>query len=76
MWPPETIRQTAGNCGLASRGVRFEKHRVNVAFEMIHRDQRLSERHRQNFAVGDADQQRADQARPVRYGDRIHIARA
>ena len=44
-----------GQLRLAARGVRFEKYGMDVAFEVIHGDQRFAERHRENFAVGDAD---------------------
>ncbi len=49
--------------GHASGGVRVEKHRMDVAFQMVDADQRLFQRDRQRFAVRDANQQRADQAR-------------
>ena len=53
--------------------MRFEKHGVDVPFQMIHADQRLPERLRQHLAVGHADEQRADQPWPVRDGHGVHI---
>ena len=53
--------------------MRFEKNSVDVAFEVIHGDQRLAQRLRQHFAVRDADQQRAHQPRTARHRDRVQI---
>ena len=62
-------RQAAS--GVASGGVRLQKHRVDMALEMIDADQRLFQRHGERFAVGDADQKRADQARAARDGNGV-----
>ncbi len=53
--------------------MRFQKYRVNVAFQMIYADQRLPQRLRQHFAIRDAHQQRAHQARTARHRHRIQI---
>ena len=42
-------------------GVRFQKNRVDVAFEMVHADERYAQCLRQNFAIRDAYQQRSHQ---------------
>ncbi len=62
-----------GQRDLAIRAVRFEQHRVHMPLEMIHPDERFAERHREHFAVGDANEERANQARAARDGNRIHI---
>jgi len=49
----------------------IEQDRVNVAFQMIDRDQRLVERERQRFGIGDPDQQSARESRTLGYGDGI-----
>ena len=51
--------------------MRFQKYRVNVAFEMVHADQRLPQCLRQNFAIRDAYQQRSHQARTARDSHRM-----
>ena len=38
-----------GHDWVAPRSVRFQKNGVNVAFQMIHADQRLSQRQRQRL---------------------------
>jgi len=74
-------RVTAGNdqahgreLRLASGCASLEKHRVDVAFEMIYRDERLAERERENLAVRHANEQRADQSGPLSHCNRVHIA--
>ena len=74
MCPPETIRHTAGSLRFAPGGMRLQKYGVDVSFQVIHADQRLTERLRQHLAVRDSHQQRADQPRPVRDGHRVQIA--
>ncbi len=61
----------SGKFRSASGEMSFEKNGVNVAFEMIHGDERLAERHGQGFAVGDADDQRADEAGAESNGDGV-----
>ncbi len=53
--------------------VRFQKNRVNVPLEMIHRYERLSQRLRQRFSISNANQQRPHEARPLRHANGIHI---
>ena len=53
--------------------MRFQKNRVDVAFQMIYANERLAQRLGQHFAVGDAHQQRADQARTTRHRNRVQI---
>src|SRR6185437_1321150 len=48
-------------------------HGVNVALEMIHRDQRNALRKGQRLGVGDADQQGASEAWPGSDGDGIKM---
>ena len=50
----------------------FQQHRVNMAFKVIHGDQRLPHGERQSFGVADADQQRSRQARTLRDGHSIN----
>ena len=50
----------------------FQQHRVNMAFKVIHGDQRLPHSERQSFGVADADQQRSRQARTLRDGQSIN----
>ena len=49
----------------------LQQHRMNVAFEMIHRDQRLVERKGQRLGIADADQQRSGKSRPLGDGHRV-----
>ena len=49
----------------------LEDHRVNVAFDVIHRDQRDPRGQRNGFGVSQAHQQRPRQARPGRCGDSV-----
>ena len=72
--PAGNDQADGGQLRFAPGDMRLQKHGVNVAFEMIHADQRFAERLRQHFAVGHADQQRADQARAVRHRHRVHVA--
>ena len=51
--------------------VRFEEDGMNVAFEMIYRDQRLVERLGQRFGVSDADEERADEAGALGHSDGV-----
>ena len=44
-----------------------------MAFQMIHADQRLSERERENLAVRHSNKQRPNQSRSVRHGHGVHI---
>ena len=49
----------------------FEQHGVNVAFEMVDRDQRFIERESQSFGVTDAHEKRPGKTRPLRDGDGV-----
>src|SRR4029077_996451 len=62
-----------GRFRVASGRVGFEEHSVNVALEVVHGDERFAERQGQHFAVGDADEERADQAWALRDGDRVEV---
>ena len=46
---------------------------MDVAFEMIHRNQRAIRGEGNGLGEGDADQQRAREARALRDGDRIEL---
>src|SRR5713101_1920876 len=54
-----------------SRDVRLQEYRVDMPFEMIHRDEWLTEFEGKDLAVRDADQQRADQSGPLRHADGV-----
>ena len=47
--------------------------RADVALDVVDRDERLARRVRQRLRRGDADEQRAHQARAVGYGDGVHV---
>ena len=49
----------------------FEQHGVDVAFEMIDRDQRLVEREGQSLGIADADQQCSREAGALRDRDGV-----
>ena len=49
----------------------FQQNRMDVAFEMVDRNQRLVERERQSLGIADADQQRSGEAGTLRDRDRI-----
>ena len=51
----------------------FEQHGVDVAFEMVDAEERLAERPRHGFGVAHADEQRADQVRPLGDGDGVEV---
>src|SRR5580658_6321155 len=50
----------------------FEQHSMNVAFEMVHRDERLVESERQRLGIADANQQRTSEPGPLSDGYRVH----
>ncbi len=50
----------------------LEQHRMNVAFEMIHRDQRLVESKSQRLGIADADKKRSSKPRTLGHGHRVH----
>src|ERR1700677_4066283 len=54
-------------------GAGLEKNGVDVAGEMVHGNERLAQREGESFAVGEAHEQRADQARALRDGDGVEI---
>src|SRR5271156_1884925 len=54
-------------------GTGFEKDGVNVASEMVDRDERFSQREGESFSVGHADEQRTDQTRALGDGDGVEI---
>jgi len=58
---------------LAGGEMCFKQNGVDVAFEMIDGDKRLADGHGQDFAVGDADKQRADESRTARHGDGVEV---
>ncbi len=64
-----------GQFRVASRRMRFHKHGMHVAFEVVHGDQRLAERERQHLAVRHADNQRAHKPRPLRHGNSVNVAK-
>ena len=53
--------------------MRFQEDRVNVALQVIHRYEWLSQRRRKRLSIGDAHKQGTNQPRPLRYGDGVHI---
>src|SRR5262245_9885705 len=55
--------------------VSFEKNRVNMSFEVVHRDEGLVERVCERLAVGDANEKRPDEARALRNADRIDVGK-
>jgi hypothetical protein len=58
---------------MARGEVRFEDYGMNVAFEVIYCDERLVERKGENFAVGQADEQRACEAGALGDGDGVEV---
>ncbi len=58
---------------LRRRAVLGQQQRVDVAFQVIHADQRQIAAQRQSFRVIHADQQRSGQTRPARYGDGVDV---
>ena len=62
-----------GHLRMARGEVRFEDYGVNVAFEVIYRDERFVERQGENFAVGHADEERAGEAGALGDGDGVEI---
>jgi len=50
------MRQTAGSSGTRSDLWASKKNGVHVAFEMVHRNERLAQRLGQGFGIGDADE--------------------
>ena len=67
------MRQTAGNFAWRAGAASFQENGLDVAFEMIYADQRFVVGQREGFAVGDADEQRADQAGAAGDGDGVDI---
>src|ERR1700722_1970401 len=63
-----------GHLRMARGEVRFEDYGVNVAFEMIYRDERFAEREGENFAVGHADQQSAGEAGALGDGNGVEVS--
>ncbi len=59
--------------GSRKRRFSFHQHGMDVAFEMIHCNQRALRCKRDCLGEGDADQQRAGQARTFGDGDRIKL---
>ena len=54
-------------------GAGLEKNGVDVAGEMVHGDERLAQREGESFAVGEANEQGADEARALSDGDGVEI---
>ena len=52
----------------------FQQHGMDVAFQVVDPDQWFAQRPGHSFGVGQADQQRADQPRPLSDGDGVHLA--
>ena len=63
----------SGHLRMARGEVRFENYGMNVAFQVIHGDERLVERQGENFTVGHADEERAGEAGPLSDGDGVEI---
>ena len=55
--------------------MRLQENRVHVPFEMIHRNEWLTQRLRQRFSVRNSHQQCAHEARALRHANRIHIGK-
>ena len=49
----------------------LEKQRLDVAGEMVDGDERKAPRFSERLGEGDADEQRSDESRPLRNGDRV-----
>ena len=55
--------------GILDARAGFENHGVNVPFDVVDRDQRQIAGEAKRLGVGDADEQRSDQARAFGNGD-------
>ena len=69
MWPPLARRQRNGG----SSGSGCEVQRGDVPVEVVDPDERQATRPRDRLRGGDADEQRADQPRPLRHGDAVDV---
>ena len=56
-----------------TRAINIHQHSVNVPFQMIHRDQRLTKAERQRLRIGHSHQQRSGQSRAYGHGDRLKL---
>ena len=75
MWPPETIRISAGKISAADRAFAgVEPVAVDVAFEMVDGDEREAGGEGKPLGEIDADEEAAGQARPLRDGDGVELA--
>ena len=63
-----------GHLRMARGKVRFENYGVNMAFEMIHCDERLVKRQGENFAIGHADEECSGEARALGDGDGVEVS--
>jgi len=63
-----------GHLRMARGEVRFEDYGMNVAFEVIHGDERFAEREGENFAVGHADDEGAGEAGALGDGDGVDFS--
>ena len=52
--------------GIFDARASFQNHGMNMAFDMVHGDERQVASEAERFGIRDADQQRADQARGLR----------
>ena len=66
--PARARENPVRNCSLLPL---LEKHSMDVALKMVHRDQRLVERERKRLGEADANKQRSCQARPLCDGNRV-----
>jgi hypothetical protein len=66
VWPPLT---TSASAGYSMLGAGFENHRVDVAFDVVDGDERQIASEAERLRIGDADQQRTDQAGAFGDGD-------
>jgi hypothetical protein len=51
----------------------FQKHGMDVTFQVVHAYQRFSQGEGKGFAIDKADQERPDQAWSLRYRHAIHL---
>jgi hypothetical protein len=56
--------------------VGFEKNGVDVPLEVVYRNERFTQTGGERFAVGNPDQQSADQTWPLGHSDRVEIGQA
>ena len=75
VWPPDASRHTNGKRGGAASGlVAPQKDREQVAHQVVDADERLARRPREPLGRLHADEQRADEARPIRDRDAVDVS--